>query len=77
MRNKRFNFLFILNIHKDLTDELNLAYVDNEFVSLHDSRYQFFTTCETSDFNQSILLKNLGSISTYHVYCLTSHAVAL
>lgn len=51
MRNKRFNFLSLLNIHKDLTDELDLASVGNKFVSLHDSRYQYFGTFEASDFN--------------------------
>lgn len=29
--NKRFNFLSILNIHKDMTDELNVVDIGNEF----------------------------------------------
>ena len=53
MRNKRFNFLSIFNIHHDLTDELIiLADAGNKFVSLHDSRYQYFGKFEASDFNQ-------------------------
>ena len=52
MRNKRFKFRSILNMHKDLTDEFNLADFGNELVSLHDSRYQHFVTFdEASDFN--------------------------
>ena len=44
MTNKRFNFLSILNIHKDLTDKTDLVDVGNEFESLYDSRYQYFST---------------------------------
>ena len=39
-------------IHKDLTDELGLAYISTESVSLHDSRYQIFAMFENADFNQ-------------------------
>ena len=49
---KRFNFLSIWNIHKDLIDELDLAYIGTEFVSVHDSRYQYFAMFENADFNQ-------------------------
>ena len=51
MTNKRFNFLSILNVHKDLTDKINLVDVGNEFVSLYGSRYQYFDAFEASDFN--------------------------
>ena len=50
MTNKRFNFLTILNIHKDITDELNLVDIGNEFVSLHESHHQYFGTFEDSAF---------------------------
>ena len=52
MTNKRFNFLSISNIHKDLTDKIDLVDVGNEFVSLYDSRYQYFGTFPASDVNQ-------------------------
>ena len=67
MRNKRFNFPSILNIRKDLNDEFNLADVGNEFVSLHDSRYQYFGTFETLDFKLYIL-SPLFSLSMYTVF---------
>ena len=41
MTNGRFNALGLLNIHKELTDNLDLAEVGNEFVSLIDERYQY------------------------------------
>ena len=41
MTNIRFNALW-LYIHKELTDNLDLAEVGNEFVSLNDERYQYF-----------------------------------
>jgi hypothetical protein len=50
MTNKRFNSLSILNIHKDITDKLDLVDVGNEFVSLYDSRHHYFGTFEASDF---------------------------
>jgi hypothetical protein len=50
MTNKRFNFLSILNIHKDKTDKLDLVDIGNEFVSLYESRHQCFGTFEASDF---------------------------
>ena len=50
MKNKRFNVLAILQIHKDLTDDIDLVGVGNEFVSLHSSRYQYFGKFEESDF---------------------------
>ena len=37
MTNKLFNFLSILNIHKDLIDKIDLIDVGNGFVSLYDS----------------------------------------
>jgi len=43
MTNKRFNFLSILSIHKDITDKIDSVDVGYEFVSLYvslyDSRY--------------------------------------
>ena len=69
MRNKRFNFPSILNIRKDLTDEFNLADVGNEFLSLHDSRYQYFGTFETLDFKLYII-RPLFSLSIYTVLSL-------
>ena len=50
MTNKRFNSLSILNIHKNLTDKLDLVDGGNEFVSLYDSRHHYFGKFENSDF---------------------------
>ena len=44
MTNERFNFLSILNIHKDLTHKIDLVGVGNEVVSFYESRYQYFGT---------------------------------
>ena len=52
IRNRRFIFPSILNIHKGLTDEINLADVANESVSLPGSHYQYFGRFVASDFNQ-------------------------
>ena len=49
MKNKRFNVLAILQIHKDLTDDIDLVGVGNEFVS-YSSRYQYYGKLEESDF---------------------------
>ena len=72
IKNKWFNFLSVLNIHKTLNDKINLADVGDklDFVSFHDSRYQYFGTFEASRFTQYILLHNFAFISPYHVYCL-------
>ena len=35
------NVFGVRNIHKDLTDAIDLVEVGNEFVSLHDQRYQY------------------------------------
>ena len=42
MTSKRFNTLAFLNIHKDLTDELNLKDVGKEFVSAREGRQGYF-----------------------------------
>ena len=73
MRNKRFNFPSILNIRKDLNDEFNLADVGNEFVSLHDSRYQYFGTFETLDFKLYII-SPLFSLSMFTVFTFWIYA---
>ena len=39
------------NIHKELTDNLDLAEVGNEYVSLNDERYQYFGKFIKSDFS--------------------------
>ena len=72
IKNKWFNFLSVLNIHKTLNDKINLADVGDklDLVSFHDSRYQYFGTFEASRFTQYILLHNFAFISPYHVYCL-------
>ena len=72
IKNKWFNFLSVLNIHKTLNDKINLADVGDklDFVSFHDSRYQYFGTFEASSFTQYILLHNFAFIFPYHVYCL-------
>ena len=51
MTNKRFNALSILQIHKDLTNNINMIEVGNEFVSVHDSHHQNFGKFEESDFS--------------------------
>ena len=38
MTTKRFNYLSILSIHKELTDSINLVNIGNEFVSKYDGR---------------------------------------
>ena len=50
MSNRSFNALW-LYIHKELTDNLDLAEVGNEFVSLNDERYQYFGKFIKSDFS--------------------------
>ena len=42
MKSKRFNSLAILNIYKDLTDELNLRDTGNEFVLAREGRPYYF-----------------------------------
>ena len=42
MKSKRFNSLAILNIHKDLTDKLDLKDIGNEFVSAREGRLEYF-----------------------------------
>ena len=37
-----FNSLGLLNVHKELTDKLDLAEVGNEFISLNERRFQYF-----------------------------------
>ena len=39
MTNKRFNSLAILNTYKELTDDIDLLKVGNEFVSKHDEQF--------------------------------------
>ena len=51
MTNRRFNALGLLNTHKELTDNLDLAEVGNEFVSLNDERYHYFGNFIKSDFS--------------------------
>ena len=38
MTNRRFNSLGLLNVHKELTDKLDLAEVGNEFISLNEEQ---------------------------------------
>ena len=47
MTNKRFNALAVLNPHEDLSDDIDLVEVSDDFVSLHDERYQFFQIWST------------------------------
>ena len=42
MTKRRFNSLSLLNVHKELTAKLDLAEVDNEFISLNKKRFQYF-----------------------------------
>ena len=51
MTSGRFNALGLLNIRKELTDNLDLDEVGNEFVSLNDERYQCFGKFIKSDFS--------------------------
>ena len=41
-KSKRFNSLAILNIHKDLTDKLDLKDIGSEFVSAREGRLEYF-----------------------------------
>ena len=41
-KSKRFISLAILNIHKDLTDKLDLKDIGNEFVSAREGRLEYF-----------------------------------
>ena len=41
-KSKRLNSLVILNIHKDLTDNLDLKDIGNEFVSAREGRLEHF-----------------------------------
>ena len=50
MTDRRFNALGLLNVHKELTDKLDLLEVGNEFISLNDERHQYFGKFVTSDF---------------------------
>ena len=38
MTNRRFDSLGLLNVHKELTDKLDLAEVGNEFISLNEEQ---------------------------------------
>ena len=42
MTQERLNHLMILHVHKELTDSINLCDVANEFVRVHERRYQVF-----------------------------------
>ena len=42
MKSKRFNALAILNIHKDLTDKIDMDEVGKEFVSAREGRKNYF-----------------------------------
>ena len=42
MKSNRFNSLAILNIHKDITDKLDLKAIGNEFVSTREGRFEYF-----------------------------------
>ena len=42
MTQERLNSLMVLHVHKELTDELDLKYVANKFVSPHESRLSLY-----------------------------------
>ena len=44
MSQQRLNHLMLLHIHKNLTDDLNLVNVANDFIAGHDNRKQVFGT---------------------------------
>ena len=48
--NRRVNSLGLLNVHKELTDKLDLGEVGNEFISLNVERFQCFGKFVESDF---------------------------
>ena len=41
MTSRHFNALGLLNLHKELSDNYDLAEVGNELVSLNHERYQY------------------------------------
>ena len=47
--NQHFNSLGLLNVHKELTDKLDLAEVGNESVFLNEERFQYFGKFVESD----------------------------
>lgn len=53
MTQKRFNALAMLNYHKEVTDALDLVKVGNQFVSLHQERYQKFGNFQASDISRN------------------------
>ena len=42
MENNRLHALMLMHVHKNILDNINLAYVANEFVDRRDSRKQTF-----------------------------------
>lgn len=50
MTQQRFNHLMVLHIHKDLTDELDIVTLANEFVALHEHRSSIFGTFTEADY---------------------------
>ena len=50
MTNKRFNNLTVLKMYKDLTDQLDLCEIGNQFVSKYDERFQQFGKFVAEDF---------------------------
>ena len=42
MSGRRFNALGLLNVHKELTNKLDLLQVGNDFISLNDEQDQHF-----------------------------------
>ena len=50
MLSRRFNALALLTIHQNVTDDIDLIAVGNEFIALKDQRYQYFGQFVQSDF---------------------------
>ena len=50
MTQERLNHLLLLNVHKQLTDELDLVQVANHFVQENEHRFALFGTFKNSDF---------------------------
>ena len=50
MINRRFNSLSLLNVHKELTNKLDLDEVGNEFISLKEERFQYVGNFVESNF---------------------------
>ena len=50
MKSNRFNSLALLNVHKELTDSLDLMEVGNDFIDKNEHRHNYFGKFVASDF---------------------------